>query len=527
MIKKKMKNKEGLGGKRGKKNNGDNKGGRSKKKKLIKEKLVKKSKEVKKNISSKKQIKAKSISKKVSSGIDKSFEKNIKELKWSPAISVNEGTIDNQHKKILSQISVLEEAFTQENSLALLRQTIHFLSDYIKKHLAYEEDYMKKNKYPKFAEHKKIHEGFIKAYDEFKSKFALDMAKALDAKTLTKEYAKKIHNFLGGWWLNHIKTVDKEYCRFISKGRCGSLAVKKGKIEEVAKQKPRNGKINVKGIAVEVKAEMVSKQRKPAVESLPEGELKHTTKTKSNKSYVLTGVPGFDELTGQGIPKGNLLLVAGGAGSGKTIFCMQTLINKAKEGKKCLVMSLEESEAKLLQHMEDFGWDAKKMIKKRNLKIERINPFDITRNVDALLAKQKGELLIDIDPVILPKDFAKPDFIVIDSLTAIASAFTGKDESYRIYIEQLFRFLEKTGATGFLITETEQIPKIFSPTGVEEFLADGVVVMYNIKHGNVRENALEVLKLRGAAHQKKIVAMQITGEGIMVYPEQEVFSEME
>jgi len=220
------------------------------------------------------------------------------------------------------------------------------------------------------------------------------------------------------------------------------------------------------------------------------------------------------------------MIIAGGAGSGKTIFCSQTMTNKASEGKKCLIMTLEEREEKLIQHMEDFGWPANELIKKGNLKIMRINPFDITRNVDALLAKQKGELLIDIDPVILPKDFTKPDFIVIDSLTAISSAFTGKEDSYRIYIEQLFRFLEQTGATSFLITETEQIPKIFSPTGVEEFLADGVVVIYNIKHGNVRENAIEILKLRGAAHQKKIVAMQITGEGMVVYPEQEVFSEM-
>ncbi len=68
--------------------------------------------------------------------------------------------------------------------------------------------------------------------------------------------------------------------------------------------------------------------------------------------------------------------------------------------------------------------------------------------------------------------------------------------------------------------------KIFSQTGVEEFLADGVIVFYNFKRGDVRENAIEVLKMRGEKHQKKIVAMQITNEGIVVYPEQEVFSEM-
>ncbi len=278
----------------------------------------------------------------------------------------------------------------------------------------------------------------------------------------------------------------------------------------------RGGKI--KGSGAEIK-----EQRAPVlhvVNSL-KGKLGEV-----GKGYINTGIEGFDELFDKGIPIGSSLLVAGGAGSGKTILCLQTLINKANEGKKCFYMSFEENETRLVEHMEGFGWNPKELIKKGFLRIQRMNPFDITRNVDALLAKQRGELLIDIDPVILPTDFASPDFIVIDSLTAIASAFTGKDETYRIYIEQLFRFLEKIGATSFLITETEQVPKIFSQTGVEEFLADGVVVLYAIKHGNVRENAIEVLKLRGASHQKRIVALQISSGGIVVYPEQEIFSEI-
>ncbi|MEK6899939.1 MAG: ATPase domain-containing protein, partial [Nanoarchaeota archaeon] len=157
--------------------------------------------------------------------------------------------------------------------------------------------------------------------------------------------------------------------------------------------------------------------------------------------------------------------------------------------------------------------------------IKRFNPFDITRSVDALLMKAKGELLIDVEPIIFPDNFV-PSVLVVDSLTAIASAFTGKEDTYRIYIEQLFRFFEKIGATAFLITETEQMPKMFSTSGVEEFLADGVIVLYAIKKGNVRENAIEILKMRGEKHQKKIVAMQISNVGITVFPEQEIFSEL-
>jgi len=242
--------------------------------------------------------------------------------------------------------------------------------------------------------------------------------------------------------------------------------------------------------------------------------------------WVKTGVPGFDELFEKGIPKGSAVLVAGGAGSGKTIFCLQALEYNASHGKKCVYMSFEESEERLTSHMKNFGWDAEKLIKADQLKIQRFSPFDITRSVDAMLAKEKGELLIDIDPVILPEGF-KPDMIVLDSLTAVASAFTGREDSYRIYIEQLFRFFEKIGCTSFLITETKQIPEIFSSTGVEEFLADGVIVLYNIKRGNIKESAIEVLKMRGEKHQKKIVAMQITGKGLVVYPEQEVFGGLE
>jgi len=265
------------------------------------------------------------------------------------------------------------------------------------------------------------------------------------------------------------------------------------------------------------------KQRAPAAHVLENANHKETQKA---DEFLKTGIPGFDALFEHGIPKGNSVLVAGGAGSGKTIFCLQTVYQHALEGEKCLYMSFEESEERLIHHMEDFGWHPWELIKKGNLIIKRFNPFDITRQVDALLLKAKGELLIDVEPIIFPEHFI-PSVLVLDSLTAIASAFTEKEDSYRVYIEQLFRFFEQIKATSLLITETEQIPKIFSTKGVEEFLADGVIVLYAIKRGNVRENAIEVLKMRGEKHQKKIVAMQISDAGITVFPEQEVFGGVE
>ncbi len=251
--------------------------------------------------------------------------------------------------------------------------------------------------------------------------------------------------------------------------------------------------------------------------------------------YVSTGIPGLDNLFKNGIPKGSSILVAGGAGSGKTNLCLQILTHHASQGKKCYYMGFKEPMEKLVQNMNNFGWNPKKFIDSKNLKIKRFLTSEIYYydkkggdNIQAMMTKDIDPLLMELEPLAIDEDVGfKPDFIVLDSITALSSAFRGKEQSYRFYIERLFRFFEKIGSTNFLITETKQIPEIFSTSGVEEFLADGVIVIYNIRRKNIRKNAIEVLKMRGRSHQKKIVAMQITDKGIEVYPEEEVSETLE
>ena len=124
--------------------------------------------------------------------------------------------------------------------------------------------------------------------------------------------------------------------------------------------------------------------------------------------------------------------------------------------------------------------------------------------------------------MVIPKEFT-PDVIVVDSLTAIIAASISKEKNYRVYLQQLFSFFEETGATSLLVTETEQIPTRYSDTGIEEFLADGIIVLYNIQRGDIRENAIEVVKMRYSHHQKKMVAMEITDKGISIYPDKRIF----
>ena len=254
-------------------------------------------------------------------------------------------------------------------------------------------------------------------------------------------------------------------------------------------------------------------------------ESEEKTKERKKEGVLKTGIKGFDELFAEGgIPKGNSLLVAGSAGTGKSTLCRQICFNLVAQGKKCMYVSCEETIERIERSMSNFGWDVKKYIDSGHLLIQKINPLDILRMKFGSLGGSGSatEVSYKIKPLVIPKDFT-PDIIAVDSLTAIIAASISKEKNYRVYLQQLFNFFEETGATSFLITETEQIPSRYSDTGIEEFLADGIIVLYNIQRGDIRENSIEVVKMRYSHHQKKMVAMEITDKGITIYPEKRVF----
>lgn len=268
---------------------------------------------------------------------------------------------------------------------------------------------------------------------------------------------------------------------------------------------------------------MVEKTGKKRIEP-PQGEL------------IKLGIPGFNELI-EGVPRGANILVSGGPGAGKTIFCLQSLYYAAKEGRDCLYITFGESPPKLKRHMERFGWEvseageAADMLHLRvgdtkggSIFIRMLDPFRITRAVEGLVEKAAGRISIDLKgiPDLIPAKMA-PFFIAVDSLSALESAFIHKPEGYRIYVEQIFRAFEKSGATTFLITETEESPTRFSRSGIEEFLADGVIVLYNTKVRGQRVQGIEVLKMRGVRHERKIVPLQITPSGIKVFPGETIY----
>ena len=230
----------------------------------------------------------------------------------------------------------------------------------------------------------------------------------------------------------------------------------------------------------------------------------------------------LDEMLAEhGIERGSTLLVSGGCGTGKSTFAMQSVYNGIMEnGEKAVYISFEEQLKKLRKHMSrHFGWDLDKLEREKKFALIKADPFAIARSVEAYLAEQKGELLVEVQEINLP---FQPDRIIIDSLSALAVAFMGNVENYRYYIRYMFEILEKYNSVNFVISETEQDPGVYSRTGIEEFLADGVIVLYNKQEGKSRQGYLEILKLRNSAHIKKIVPFEMTARGIEISKSKEI-----
>ena len=231
--------------------------------------------------------------------------------------------------------------------------------------------------------------------------------------------------------------------------------------------------------------------------------------------FIPLRVSNFDELIDRrGIERASTLLISGGCGTGKSTFCMQSLYNSALQGERGIYISFEESPERLRRHMKNnFGWDLEKLEDGGRLALLRIDPFELARSVEAAVAHQREKLLIEVKDLELP---FKPDRVVIDSLTALSSAFMDHAEEYRTYVRHLFKTFASLNALTFAITETEQEPRMYSRLGIEEFLSDGVIVMYNIKKGAVRERGIEILKLRCSGHVRRIVPYEITNKGIRI-----------
>jgi KaiC/GvpD/RAD55 family RecA-like ATPase len=223
---------------------------------------------------------------------------------------------------------------------------------------------------------------------------------------------------------------------------------------------------------------------------------------------VKTGIPGLDKIMMGGIPKNQLVLITGTSGTGKTILSNQFIYNGiTKFNENGVYLSFEEPEDYIRENVKVFGWDLSKLEKERRFSFIRYDPYNIDEVINVLESN-----ITEIN--------AKR--VVVDSISALALYVKDRAELRRM-IFNLSLTLRKLNCTSLLVSEIVHGKPGLSRYGVEEFVSDGVVVMYYERLQSSFIRAIQIWKLRGSKHSEKLHPYTITDEGITVYPDQEAF----
>ncbi len=225
---------------------------------------------------------------------------------------------------------------------------------------------------------------------------------------------------------------------------------------------------------------------------------------------VPTGIPGFDELVEGGLPRGRITLITGSTGSGKTTFGFQFLEAGIRAEEPGVYVTLQEEIGDLHQDMGRHGWDLEAHVQANKLALLKSPiPFegDTPLSMDALL-DQVHQAVTQIN--------AKR--LVFDSLAALGLP---DDDSVRLRrdVLRLCAMLRESGCTTLLITERPEDGGRLTTFDMEQFVAQGVIVLH-VAH---TYRGIEVRKMRGTRHDTNVHRMRITERGLIVSPGEHPF----
>lgn len=228
-------------------------------------------------------------------------------------------------------------------------------------------------------------------------------------------------------------------------------------------------------------------------------------------SKVRTGIPGLDEITEGGLPKGRPTLVCGGAGSGKTLFSIEFLVRGALEfDEPGVLMSFEETEKDLIANVAPLGFDLPDLIRKKKLLIDYVR---IERSeIEATGEYDLEALFVRLGAAI---DAIKAKRVVLDTVETLFAGLANEG-IIRAELRRLFQWLKKRGVTTVITGERGE--KTLTRYGLEEYVSDCVIFLDHRVVDQVSTRRLRIVKYRGSMHGTNEYPFLIDTDGISILP---------
>ena len=224
-----------------------------------------------------------------------------------------------------------------------------------------------------------------------------------------------------------------------------------------------------------------------------------------------TGIRGLDEVTQGGLPQGRPTLLCGSAGCGKTLFGMTFLYNGAVQyDEPGVFIAFEERPEDLIKNVGSLDYDIQKLIAEGKLAVDHVE-------IERTKIAESGEY--DLEGLFIRLGFAIDSIgakrVVIDTIETLFSGLDN-EQILRSELRRLFEWLKAKGVTAIITGERGE--GTLTRYGLEEYVADCVILLDNRVNDQLSTRRLRIVKYRGSAHGTNEYPFIIDEQGITVMP---------